>query len=61
MNGRKTKKYSRNKNILVIGSLGYGKTRFYVKVNLMQIYSLYFVTDSKRINFLGTEKIIIRT
>ena len=49
MNGRKIKKYSRNKNILVIDSLGYVKTRFYVKVNLMQMYSSYFVTDHKEL------------
>ena len=49
MNGRKTKKYSRNKNILVIGSLGYEKTSFYVKVNLIQTHSSCFVTDHKEL------------
>ena len=40
-------KYARNKNILVIGGSGSGKTRFYVKPNLMQMHSSYCVTDPK--------------
>ena len=48
MNGRPTNpKYARNKNVLVIGGSGSGKTRFYVKPNLMQMHSSYCVTDPK--------------
>ena len=46
MNSRpKQPKYARNKNILVIGGSGSGKTRFFVKPNLMQMHSSYVVTD----------------
>ncbi|MBC2080253.1 type IV secretory system conjugative DNA transfer family protein [Listeria booriae] len=48
MNGRpKEPKYARNKNVLVIGGSGSGKTRFFVKPNLMQRHSSYVVTDPK--------------
>ena len=48
MNSRpKQPKYARNKNILVIGGSGSGKTRFFVKPNLMQMHSSYVVTDPK--------------
>ena len=48
MNGRPSNpKYARNKNILVIGGSGSGKTRFFVKPNLMQMHSSYVVTDPK--------------
>ena len=40
-------KFARNKNILVIGGSGSGKTRFFVKPNLMQMHSSYCVTDPK--------------
>ena len=40
-------KYARNKNVLVIGGSGSGKTRFFVKPNLMQMHSSYVVTDPK--------------
>lgn len=40
-------KYARNKNILVIGGSGSGKTRFFVKPNLMQMHCSYVVTDPK--------------
>ena len=43
----KLPKYARNKNILVIGGSGSGKTRFFVKPNLMQMHSSYVVTDPK--------------
>ena len=43
----KEPKYARNKNILVIGGSGSGKTRFYVKPNLLQCHSSYVVTDPK--------------
>lgn len=48
MNGRPANpKYARNKNVLVIGGSGSGKTRFYVKPNLMQMHSSYCITDPK--------------
>ena len=40
-------KFARNKNVLVIGGSGSGKTRFFVKPNLMQMHSSYVVTDPK--------------
>ena len=40
-------KYARNKNILIIGGSGSGKTRFFVKPNLMQMQCSYIVTDPK--------------
>ena len=46
MNSRpKQPKYARNKNILVIGGSGSGKTRFFAKPNLMQLHSSYVITD----------------
>lgn len=57
MNGRPPNpKYARNKNVLVIGGSGSGKTRFYVKPNLMQMHSSYCVTDPKRVNIVRVEK-----
>ena len=48
MNGRpKDPKTARNKNVLVIGGSGSGKTRFFVKPNLMQMHSSYCITDPK--------------
>ena len=48
INGRPVNpKYARNKNILVIGGSGSGKTRFYVKPNLMHMHSSYCVTEPK--------------
>lgn len=41
----KNPKYARNKNVLVIGGSGSGKTRFWLKPNLMQMHSSYVVTD----------------
>ena len=43
----KNPKYARNKNILVIGGSGSGKTRFFVKPSIMQMHSSYVVTDPK--------------
>ena len=43
----KNPKYARNKNILVVGGSGSGKTRFFVKPNIMQLHSSYCVTDPK--------------
>ncbi|MFV0497567.1 MAG: VirD4-like conjugal transfer protein, CD1115 family [Candidatus Fimivivens sp.] len=51
MSGRmkrtKTEDYNRNKNVLVIGGAGSGKTRYFVKPNLLQMHSSYVVTDPK--------------
>lgn len=48
MNSRPSSpKYARNKNVLVIGGSGSGKTRFFLKPNLMQMHSSYVVTDPK--------------
>ncbi len=48
MNSRpKNPKFARNKNVLVIGGSGSGKTRFFVKPNLMQMHTSYVVTDPK--------------
>ena len=43
----KQPKYARNKNIIVIGGSGSGKTRFFIKPSLMQMHSSYVVTDPK--------------
>ena len=43
----KEPKYARNKNILVIGGSGSGKTRFFVKPSIMQMHSSYVITDPK--------------
>ena len=43
----KQPKYARNKNILVIGGSGSGKTRFFCKPSLLQCHSSYVVTDPK--------------
>ena len=57
MNSRpKQPKYARNKNILVIGGSGSGKTRFFVKPSLMQMHSSYVVTDPKGYNSIGQRK-----
>lgn len=49
-------KYARNKNILVIGGSGSGKTRFFVKPNLLQMHSSYVVTDPKGTVLIETGK-----
>lgn len=40
-------KYARNKNVLIVGGSGSGKTRFWLKPNLMQMHSSYVITDPK--------------
>ena len=52
----KEPKYARNKSVLVIGGSGSGKTRFFVKPNLLQCHSSYVVTDPKGtiLNEVGT-------
>jgi type IV secretion system protein VirD4 len=48
MNSRpKNPKYARNKNVLIVGGSGSGKTRFWLKPNLLQMHSSYVVTDPK--------------
>ena len=48
LNGRPSSpKYARNKNIEIIGGSGAGKTRFFIKPNIMQMHSSYVVTDPK--------------
>ena len=48
MNSRpKEPKYARNKNTLVVGGSGSGKTRFFIKPNILQMHSSYVITDPK--------------
>ena len=48
MNSRpKLWKYARNKNVLIVGGSGSGKTRFWIKPNLLQLHSSYVLTDPK--------------
>ena len=54
----KQPKYARNKNVLVIGGSGSGKTRFFVKPNLMQMHSSYVVTDPKGTVLVETGKML---
>lgn len=56
----KQPKYARNKNILVIGGSGSGKTRFFVKPNLMQMHSSYVVTDPKGTVLIECGKMLAR-
>ena len=53
-------KYARNKNILIIGGSGSGKTRFFVKPNLMQMHSSYVVTDPKGTVLVECGKMLAR-
>ena len=46
-NRPKNPKDARNKNVLIIGGSGSGKTRFWIKPNLMQLHSSYVLTDPK--------------
>lgn len=52
----KDPKTARNKNVVVIGGSGSGKTRFWLKPNLMQMHSSYVVTDPNGIVLRGTKK-----
>ncbi len=48
LSGRpKNPAFARNKNVLVVGGSGSGKTRFFIKPNLMQMHSSYVITDPK--------------
>ena len=61
MNSRpKRWKYARNKNVLVIGGSGSGKTRFFLIPNLLQMHSSYVVTDPKGDVVINTGKTLIR-
>ena len=61
MNSRpKQPKYARNKNMLVIGGSGSGKTRFFVKPSLMQMHSSYVVTDPKGTVLIECGKLLQR-
>ena len=55
-NRPKNPKDARNKNVLVVGGSGSGKTRFFIKPNLMQMHSSYVVTDPKGYNNIGQRK-----
>lgn len=48
--------FNRNKNVVVVGGAGSGKTLFYVKPNLMQMHSSYVVSDSKGLLLMETGK-----
>ena len=52
-NRPKDPKTARNKNVLVVGGSGSGKTRFFIKPNLMQLHSSYVVTDPKGYTIRG--------
>lgn len=56
----KNPKYARNKNVLVVGGSGSGKTRFFVKPNLMQCHSSYVVTDPKGTVLTECGKLLLR-
>ena len=56
----KNPKYARNKNILVIGGSGSGKTRFFVKPSLMQLNCSYVITDPKGTLIGETGKLLKR-
>lgn len=59
MNSRPSNpKYARNKNVLIVGGSGSGKTRFFVKPNLMQMHSSYCVIDPKGTTVLKCGKIL---
>ena len=55
----KQPKYARNKNILVIGGSGSGKTRFFVKPSIMQMHSSYVITDPKGQLLTETGKMLL--
>lgn len=53
-------KTARNKNVLVVGGSGSGKTRFFIKPNLMQLHSSYVVTDPKGSIAVECGKLMLR-
>lgn len=61
LNGRpKNPAHARNKNVLVVGGSGSGKTRFFIKPNLMQMHSSYVVTDPKGTVLIECGKLLQR-
>lgn len=61
MSGRpKNPANARNKNVLVVGGSGSGKTRFFIKPNLMQMHSSYVVTDPKGTVWIEVGKLLSR-
>lgn len=61
MNSRpKNPKYARNKSVMIIGGSGSGKTRFFIKPNLMQMHSSYVVTDPKGTVLIEVGKLLER-
>ena len=61
MNSRpKNPKTARNKNVLVIGGSGSGKTRFWLKPNLMQMHSSYVITDPKGTILIECGRMLLR-
>ncbi len=61
MSGRpKNPANARNKNVLVVGGSGSGKTRFFIKPNLMQMHSSYVVTDPKSTVLIEVGKLLSR-
>ena len=59
-NRPKGPKTARNKNVLVVGGSGSGKTRFFIKPNLMQLHSSYVVTDPKGSIAVECGKLMLR-
>ena len=59
-NRPKDPKTARNKNVLVVGGSGSGKTRFFIKPNLMQLHSSYVVTDPKGSIAVECGKLMLR-
>ena len=56
----KNPKHARNKNVLIVGGSGSGKTRFWLKPNLMQCHSSYVVTDPKGSIVVECGKMLLR-
>ncbi|MCR5777655.1 MAG: type IV secretory system conjugative DNA transfer family protein [Lachnospiraceae bacterium] len=59
-NRPKNPKYARNKNVLIIGGSGSGKTRFWLKPNLLQMHSSYVITDPKAEILLSCGKALMK-